>query len=53
MKKVFKSLFLGLVTVGMFFTGCQIDEETGNLALAAAAAAGSGSGKTITGIALY
>lgn len=53
MKKVFKSLFLGLVTVGMFFTGCQIDEETGNLALVAAAAAGSGSGKTITGIALY
>lgn len=52
MKKVFKSLFLGLVTVGMFFTGCQIDEETGNLALVAAAAAGSGSGKTITGIQL-
>ena len=54
MKKVFKSLFLGLVTVGMFFTGCKLEEESNNLALIAAAASGSGhSGKTITGIALY
>ena len=54
MKKVFKSLFLGLVTVGMFFTGCKLEEESNNLALIVAAAGESGhSGKTITGIALY
>lgn len=52
MKKVFKSLFLGLVTVGMFFTGCKLEEESNNLALIAAAAADRGSGKTITGIQL-
>lgn len=55
MKKVFKSLFLGLLSVGMVLTGCKLEEESNNLALiAAAAAGGSGhSGKTITGIALY
>jgi len=54
MKKVFKSLFLGLLSVGMVLTGCKLEEESNNLALIAAAASGSGhSGKTITGIALY
>lgn len=54
MKKVFKSLFLGLLSVGMVLTGCKLEEESNNLALIAAAAGGSGhSGKTITGIALY
>lgn len=35
MKKVFKSLFLGLLAVGMAFTGCKLEEESGNLGLLA------------------
>lgn len=49
MKKVFKSLFLGLLAVGMAFTGCKLEEESGNLGLLALAGSGSG-GKTIKGI---
>lgn len=44
MKKVFKSLFLGLLSVGMVLTGCKLEEESNNLALIAAAAAAGGSG---------
>lgn len=49
MKKVFKSLFLGLLAVGMAFTGCKLEEESGNLGLLALVGSGSG-GKTIKGI---
>lgn len=42
MKKVFKSLFFGLLSVGMVLTGCKLEEESNNLALIAAATSGSG-----------